>query len=360
MDAAAARDVAIAPADIARLYQQEGPVATVYLTTEAGVEQASQRNMARWRDLRETMAAEGVPAAVLQHLEPIVADAHLEGDGLAVVAGEDGLRHVEHLARPPARDRGWWEGLPVLGPVLHERQGQLAHIIVLVDHEGADIHAVDPGGAPRQESVEHPGYPIAKVSSGGWSQTHHQRRVEGNWATSARQVAGEVERVAQGAGAVVIVAGGDPRSLTLLEEHLGEPWRERLQKVPGGTGELEREAHRLVADAAARRTVTAIEEFRQQVGQRNRAAGGAADTVDALRQGKVTALLVHFDAADDRRGWFGAGPADIALEASTAYPGEARLVDVLIRGAFQTGAGVRVVPAAGGPPEGVGALLRWA
>jgi hypothetical protein len=361
MDAAgAARDVAIAPAELVRLYDEDGPVATVYLTTEAKVENASQRSLARWRDLRETMEANGVPAAALDAMAPVVADAHHEGEGLAVVSGAGGLRHIEHLSRPPAGDRGWWEGLPVLGHVLHERQGHLPHVIVLVDHEGADIHAVGPTGGQRQESVGGVRYPVSKVASGGWSQTHHQRRAEGNWATSARRVAAELERVASEVGAVVIVAAGDARSLTLLEEHLAEDWRERWHKVPGGTGELEREAHRLVADAAARRTVTALEEFRQQLGEQSRAAAGAAETVDALRQGRVDVLLVHHDPADDRRGWFGPGRAEVSLTASRAYPGEARLMDVLVRAAFQTGAGVRVVPGAGGPPEGVGALLRWA
>ena len=40
-------------------------------------------------------------------------------------------------------------------------------------------------------------------------------------------------------------------------------------------------------------------------------------------------------------------------------PRSARLVDALVRAAFGTGAGVWLVPASGGPTEGVGAILRW-
>jgi hypothetical protein len=40
-------------------------------------------------------------------------------------------------------------------------------------------------------------------------------------------------------------------------------------------------------------------------------------------------------------------------------PQEGRLVDVLIRAAFGTGAGVRIVPAGGPGKDGVGAILRF-
>jgi hypothetical protein len=41
-------------------------------------------------------------------------------------------------------------------------------------------------------------------------------------------------------------------------------------------------------------------------------------------------------------------------------PRQGRLVDVAIRAAIGTGAGVWIVPRSGGPTDGVGAVLRWA
>ncbi|MBV9410453.1 MAG: hypothetical protein JO148_02555 [Acidimicrobiia bacterium] len=35
------------------------------------------------------------------------------------------------------------------------------------------------------------------------------------------------------------------------------------------------------------------------------------------------------------------------------------LVDVVLRAALGTGAGIRMIPGAGGPTGGVGAILRW-
>jgi hypothetical protein len=40
-------------------------------------------------------------------------------------------------------------------------------------------------------------------------------------------------------------------------------------------------------------------------------------------------------------------------------PRTGRLVDVALRAAFGTGASAWIVPKAGGPAEGLGALLRW-
>jgi hypothetical protein len=67
----------------------------------------------------------------------------------------------------------------------------------------------------------------------------------------------------------------------------------------------------------------------------------------------------------DRRAWFGDGPglvADTAGALAGVGGGEARegrLIDGALRPAAQTGAGVHLVPAAGGPADGLGALLRW-
>jgi hypothetical protein len=41
------------------------------------------------------------------------------------------------------------------------------------------------------------------------------------------------------------------------------------------------------------------------------------------------------------------------------HPVEAPLVDVLVRAALGTSAGVRLVPADRAPTDGVGAVLRW-
>jgi len=69
------------------------------------------------------------------------------------------------------------------------------------------------------------------------------------------------------------------------------------------------------------------------------------------------------DLDDGRTAWFGPDPTQVAMTAGDVRglgvdaPVEGRLVDVAVRAALGTGAGIRVVPVA--PDGGIGAILRW-
>ena len=74
---------------------------------------------------------------------------------------------------------------------------------------------------------------------------------------------------------------------------------------------------------------------------------------------------VHEDPDDDRQAYFAPDPTAIGLRADEMAalgvdePVEAPLVDVAVRAALGTGAGIRVVPAGQAPTDGRGAILRW-
>ena len=112
-------------------------------------------------------------------------------------------------------------------------------------------------------------------------------------------------------------------------------------------------------------TVALLEKFREELGQDHRAADGPEATVAALAQAQVEVLLVHEDPDDDRRGYFGPDPTAVGLRATDVAalgvdkPSEAPLVDVAVRAALGTRAGIRVVPAGQAPTGGLGAILRW-
>src|SRR5437660_6477186 len=94
-----------------------GPVLTVYLDTQRTTDNASHRSEQRWHSLRRSLARLGADPGALDAVDPLVADAHLRGDCLAVVAGAEGVRHVEHGAVAPPASAGWWAPLPRLAPV---------------------------------------------------------------------------------------------------------------------------------------------------------------------------------------------------------------------------------------------------
>lgn len=121
-----------------------------------------------------------------------------------------------------------------------------------------------------------------------------------------------------------------------------------------------------IATVAASDTVALSRRLDTEAAQDARAVQGPGATLRALQQGQVDVLLVHDDLDDDRSGWFGPHPLEAAstraeLDAIGAPEAiEGRLVDVAIRAALGSGAGVRVVPAhAGHLVDGFAALLRW-
>ena len=366
--------------DIAAAFDGPGPFVTVYLGTEAAVEQAAQQNEVRWKTLRRRLEQDGAPAAALTAIDPLVPDAHRLGRTLAVVADGTGVRVIRHEPDPPARDAGWVAPLPRVGPLIEWAQSAVPHLVVLADRAGADIVAftrradgIGAGGAPvvsvGEETGDDPG--LRKTQPGGWSQRRYQRRAENQWENNAREVADQVAALADETGARLIVIAGDVRALQLLRDHLPERTAELLREVDGsrapgsGLDEIADDVVKLAATVVAEDTVEILRQFKQERGQGDLAVESTKGTIEALAAARVDTLLIHDDPDDDRTAWFGPEPGMVGLAKETVAglgatePQKARLVDVAIRAAFSTGAAVRIVPSAGSVKEGIGAILRF-
>jgi hypothetical protein len=367
-------DVGLAPRDIAAVLERPGPFATVYLDTDPAIENAAQYSERRWRAQREVLTNEGAPEALLVAIDPVIADAHLHGAGLGVVAASDGSVHVEHHSQPPARDFGRFSVLPSVVEMIEWRQALVPHVLVLIDRQGADLYATDAAGHDLREAAggaAPPTLPIHKAAPGGWSQRRYQQRAEVAWEKNAADVADDLVRLVDRIRAQLVAVAGDVRARQLLREHLPDRVEQLLHEIDGSRAkdgsdiEIAQETARLVATAAARETVAAIEKFREERGEHDRASSGAEATFAALQEARVEMLLVHDDIEDDRAGWFGERPTDVAVRRDDLetlgieQPRQARLVDVAVRAALGTGATVRVVPKHGGPAESIGAILRW-
>ncbi len=365
-------DVGLAPPDLAAIFERPGPFATVYLNTDPAIENAAQYSERRWRAQSEALAGLGAPESVLAAIDTVVPDAHLYGAGLGVVADGDVVAHVEHHPHPPAADLSRWSPLPSVAGMLEWRQGHVPHVLVLIDRRGADLYATDAQGTEvHDEAGADTHLPVEKVAPGGWSQRRYQQRAEVAWEKNASAVADELVQLVERVGAQLVVVAGDVRATQLLRENLPDRVEGMLHEVSGGRArdgseiEIAQETARLVATAAARDTVAVLEKFREERGEHDRAADGAAATFAALQEARVEMLLVHDDPDDRRTAWFGERPADVALQRNDLIelgiegPQEGRLVDVAVRAALGTGATVRVVPKHGGANESIGAILRW-
>ena len=374
--------VAADTSDLVGLVNAVGPFLSLQLTTEAGIENAAQRSEQRWRAVRDQAAAEGAPVEVLDAVDPVVPDAHLDGEGLAVIATAGGVMHVEHAPRPPDRDVVRWAPLPSLLPLVAWRQEFPAYVTVLADREGADLTAYrrqgpsGPGsGAEVADLHRQAGgddYPLRKPSAGGWSQRRYQERAENTWERNAADAAEQVIRLVRRVDARVVIAAGDVRAVTLLQENLPSDLVERLVVVSGGRSAdgsediFEQEARAAVELAVNADADAVLEKFREERAQGDRAAEGPRAALAALGRAAVDVLLVAADDPNDpRSAWFGPEPTQLASTAADVRglgvdePAEGRLVDVAVRAALGTGAGIRVVGAGAGLEGGIGAILRW-
>lgn len=369
---------AVRAPDLAGLLAGERPCATVYLATGTGGEEGLSEVEPRWRALRGHLAGSGCPAPALAAVDPLVHRHHSEEGCLVAVADESGLRYTTHEPETPRQDLGTWDSLPSLVPVIEWRQMAVPHVLVVADRTGADLVGVAAGEAEVHEEAGGYTDPVTKSKPGGWSQRRYQQRAENNWERNARAVAAEVADLAGRVKARLVLVTGDVRAVGLLEDAVPDALRPDMRVLEHGVGTdaLADESVRLLADLVARDTVAALRALRAGLGSPpegpagtpaggHRAVEGPEPTLGALRRGQVATLLVHDDPADRRRAWWGPeavhaalGPDELA-SLGVARPAEARLVDVALRAALMTGAGVRVVPSAGGPAGGLGAILRW-
>jgi len=350
-----------------------GPFLSVYLSSNAADDHATEHIQQRWQTLRRRLETEGASPETLSAVDNAVVDAPSAGEALGVVAaGPDDL-WIEHDDSPLKSDTALWGPVPVLTPLVRWRQQRPAHVVVRVDRVGADIIGISRDEPPRSTEAGGAQWRSSVPRAGGWAHWRMQRRVEETWARNARAVADEVETMVHETHAELVVVAAEPKAYGVLRPLLRAEVARMVRTIDGGRSSegdhdhVEDEVARLVRSVAAERTVAVLDEFHHQRDAHDRAADGPEPTVTALRGSQVDALLVreHSERAD-RRAWFDTdNPAICALEADALHDlgavsvSEGPLVDVAVRAALLTGAAVQVVPTHGGPIDGVGALLRW-
>lgn len=348
--------------DIAQLFERHGPFVTVYLDTNPEIENAAQHSLAHWRNIRRDLEGAGAPVEAIEAIEDIVPDAHHGGTTLAAVADNTGLLLSRRLEDPVKRDVGRWASLPEVAPLIEVQQSSPTHIVVLCDRSGADItvHTSvegDRGTALLEVFSDEQDPHITKSKPGGWSQSRFQQRAENAWDHNAKEVVDRLTKVCDIVEPRLVLVQGDVRAVQLLQEHLP-------RRVADVVRLMEDDPVNEVATLVAEDTVAVLEKFREEVGQRDRAAEGVDATLDALCAARVDTLLVHDDPRDERMCWFAPGAPLVSMDPQrlrdqgVEQPAMARLLDAAIRTAFCTGARVRVVPASS-VKERIGAILRF-
>lgn len=331
-----------APTDgLPELLDRGGPFLTVVLDTDPAIDNAAHRSAQRWRALRDEAAAAGAPAELLDGVDDLVTDAHLQGPALYVVvdaeAGEPVV--VEHLsALPSTGEHAWWAPYPAVVPLLADRQRRLPHVVVRCDREGADVLAVDADGRTDETTVSDDNRPYRHARSVGWQELRGWHRARRHLEATAEGVANAAADAARQIDARLVVVTGDDRTVDEVVTQLVARDLD-ARPVAGGRGQdgsearVDEEVDVLVRTVVKEHEVAALRRFKDQRGQ-DLAVEGVDDTLAALSTGRIDVLLVR-DGEDD----------ETIAEA--------------IRGALASSASIVVVPAHGGPADGVGGLLRW-
>jgi hypothetical protein len=355
-------DAGEAARDLADLVNERGPFLSLALTTDPSVENAQQLVDVRWRSLRQDLAAREVPETLLEEIDAIVPEAHLEGRTLGVIANEGGVLHVEHGEDPTDRDDhadGRWAALPSLFPILSWRRWQMPHLVVLI--EAGELH--------REVNAQNDSQ--ARSKPGGWSQRRFQQRAENSWEEGAGDVAKEVVRLAERVDPRLIVVAGDVRAVGFLRDALPPELNELVSVIDGererdgGAGGPSADVTEILTTAVRQEEGRLLAKFEEELGQKDLGIAGAEATTAALAKAQVDVLLIRDDADDERTAWFGLDPTQIALRREDLEamgvqdPTEGRLRDALVRAALGTSARIHLLEAEHGPSEGIGALLRW-
>lgn len=362
------------------VYRHEGPFSTVYLDVSRDTESGSREVELRWREQRETLAQAGAPEADLAALEASVTAEMAPGrHGMVAVAGGEELLFQDFLTNPPRRPGASFAPLPNLMPYLAQSIDRIPYLLVVTDHSGAELSAVQRFGGelpPVDDTEIHPDRnPVHKTGRDVWDERHFQNRVENNWTANAREAADAVVERVRSTGVQLVVVAGEPQARSLLVHQLQEhlPPRavaveaEQGQPRPGTAGELLTEE---VRDAVLRQVWRhrreLLERLQQNLGRQQYAAAGVPEVVAALRSAAVDTLIVSDDPSSTLHAYIGPEPVHLALSESdlkdmgVSDAKEDRLDAALLRAAAGTGAHVLVTPNAHDYlPDGIAALLRY-
>lgn len=360
-----------AMAEVAALTAEPGPFLSVFIDTEYGVEKATVRYADRWKDLRKKLVGEGAPSDWLDMVGQWLADHRTDGPALAFVAATDGglIASAVGPYRLP-EDRGAWDSVAHIGPLIEWYQNTPPALVVVADRTGADIAALGRVGPLQEQVTGETGPHLHRSKPGGWSQRRYQQKAENLWRENAEQVVRRITQLTDELDPRLVVIAGEVRAVQLIFDQLPERVARLARRAKGGRhrgseGKLPQHVDELYRSAVAEDTVALLDKYLEELGQHDRGLAGVAETVSALRSAAVETLLLHDDPGDDRR--LLCSPSDPMVISSVAddvaalggEPQEGRLVDVLIRAAWGGGAQVRMVPGLPNLDDGVGAVLRF-
>jgi hypothetical protein len=294
-----------------RLVPVHGPFASIYFDGTHDTENAAKLLELRWRELRADLAEQGATERQLGTLDAALAQSEppVGRAGRAIVASPESVLLDQVLSRPPARAQARLSHLPYLVPLLEYGESPPAHVVTVADRVGADITAIDTRGEiVDARTVEGSEHHVHKVRGAGWSHRNVQAHAEELAKQNIDKAAEHVAEMARRIGAALVLVAGESQARKALLEALPQHVRKQATEVEGAGGRHPGSGHDQLDEKVDEELARAIDQRRDEVAERFRAAlgqptglavQGLQATTTALREHNVETLLVSQPADAD-------------------------------------------------------------
>lgn len=303
-------------AELRKIYDADGPYATIYLGAQEASADADKQVELRWSSLRESLAEADAPEEIQDTLEQALKANDVQqvaAEGRVLVAASSGIL-LEEPWDPEGEsgDVATYAEEPDLGLyVRHAAQG-IKMLVAITDREGAVVRKMVATASTRQEqgSEQEAGYEssesVQKPRGGALSHNQIQRRADEAVQQNARGIAEHLENQARGWDPDVLVVAGEVQGRTALIAELPPALDDIKHEVERGGAEDERaeealsdELQSIAADLAVKNAAEHAGSF-EQAKAHNLAVEGTDAVAHAAGVGAVETLLLSPEMATEQ------------------------------------------------------------
>lgn len=360
------------------LLTSQGPYGSIYFDDSHDTADAATATELKWRGLHDELERQGAGTDLLRRLElAITAQPPTVGRGSRVlVANAEGVLVDQHLSAGEGTLHARVSELPYIVPALDADAERPSHLVVVVDHSGADLEfhqGQAGGGSVVTTTVEGGSFPVHKAGRAdtpGYGDP--QQHTEESRTKNIRTVADRVTAIVDDEKPDVVFVVGEVRSRNDLVAALPERAAKltvHLQVGARNSGFDPEVLHDAVDGWLIQHhrdsTEAVAQDFSAEIHRgEGLATQGLPGVCAALRAGAVDTLLVGdmgsaTVVSSDDLDTVAPNP-DVLSELGVAPTRILRADEALPMVAISTGADLVRMPDGYSATDGVGALLRYA
>jgi hypothetical protein len=328
--------------DLRGLVNSSGPFTSVYYDASALVD-------LRWRAMRDQLEAQAVDERTLAALTDAVLTRPTPPGfaGRALIAGDNRVLLDRYLPLPPTGYTARTSSLPYLLPLVDLAEPLVPHVIVHLDHLGADLRGVDDAGRS-----------VAVATVGGRLPPAGERLR----AAELSDITDEAVRLVTWLHAPLLVLAGPLHARRTLRNALPARHSHIVVEVDAtprsGNTNLDHVVHHLASRRNHDEHRTVVDRFRDESSRlTGTAVHGLRAVSAALSAGAVGTLLLTDTVIGDRTLWVDPAMQQISTTPHTGLVNQ-RADEVLPRAAVASHADIVLIGDRLSLYEDVGALLR--